>query len=565
MCAMINNMDTPKERILIVEDDPTISDLIARQTLLPLGYRVQISSEATTALQDVVQFNPDLIIVNLNLSGLSGKDLLVAFSSQGLDVPVIVLAEKGMEGDVIQAFRLGAADFLTYPIREAEVVAAVERILKQVRARREKDQLSRQLTQANQELQRRVRELTTIFAIGKAVVSITDLRALLDKIIEGAVYVTEAEIGWLLTRDERSKTFILSAFRNLPRGVAANLNKPWDDGLSSLVALSGETLAIHGEPLNRFRVSALGKAAMVVPVKVKNEVVGLIVVVRKAPQPFSSSSQALLEAVADYASIAIVNARLFRALEERVKVSQQALNVEQFGERIDSELMQIAGGELATALSTARSNLSRLAAMQNQSAPPHEEAWSGLRNALARAEAIAESLQNVTYLYSEQIKQRPDLNVLVRHAVERLTKVAQSNQVSFHSELPSSPVFVEAHGYHVLRILDSLLANAVRRSPSHGQVAVRVEILPERIAHVGVRDRGDSLTPIQIKNIFETDKGSMEPATPKPEGMHFSGLGISLGLAKRIATTYGGNLWLENNPDTGITVHFTVPLVREQV
>lgn len=565
MCAMINNMDTPKERILIVEDDPTISDLIARQTLLPLGYRVQISSEATTALQDVVQFNPDLIIVNLNLSGLSGKDLLVAFSSQGLDVPVIVLAEKGMEGDVIQAFRLGAADFLTYPIREAEVVAAVERILKQVRARREKDQLSRQLTQANQELQRRVRELTTIFAIGKAVVSVTDLRALLDKIIEGAVYVTEAEIGWLLTRDERSKAFILSAFRNLPRGVAANLNKPWDDGLSSLVALSGETLAIHGEPLNRFRVSALGKAAMVVPVKVKNEVVGLIVVVRKAPQPFSSSSQALLEAVADYASIAIVNARLFRALEERVKVSQQALNVEQFGERIDSELMQIAGGELATALSTARLNLSRLAAMQNQSAPSREEAWSDLRNALARAEAIAESLQNVTYLYSEQIKQRPDLNVLVRHAVERLTKVAQSNQVSFHTELPSSPVFVEAHGYHVLRILDSLLANAVRRSPSHGQVAVRVEILPERIAHVGVRDRGDSLTPTQIKNIFETNKGSMEPAMPKAEGMHFSGLGISLGLAKKIATTYGGNLWLENNPDTGITVHFTVPLVREQM
>lgn len=560
---MINNMNAPRERILIVESDPTISDLIARQTLAPLGYQVRISAEATSALQDAIQFNPDLIIANLNLPGLSGKDLLVAFSSQGLEMPVIVLAEKGMEGDIIQAFRLGAADFLTYPIREAEVVAAVERILKQVRARREKEQLSRQLAQTNQELQRRVRELTTIFAIGKAVVSITDLRALLDKIIEGAVYVTEAEIGWLLTRDERSKTFVLSAFRNLPRSVAANLNKPWDDGLSSLVALSGETLAIHGEPLNRFRVSALGKSALVVPVKVKNEVVGLIVVVRKAPQPFSSGSQALLEAVADYASIAMVNARLFRVLEERVKVSQQALNVEQFGERIGSELMQVAGRELEAVLSAARSNLSRLVHhTRDRGKLPPEEAWGDLQNALARAEEIAENLQSVAHLYSEQIKQRPDLNGLVRHAIERLKAVAQSNQVSIHSELSSSPVFVEAHGYHILRILDSLLSNAMRRSPSHSQITVRVEILPERMAHVGIRDQGAGLTPAQIKNIFESDK---ESATPKAEGVRFFGLGISLSLAKGIATTYGGNLWAENNPDAGITLHFTVPLVKEQM
>jgi DNA-binding response OmpR family regulator len=105
-------MNTPKERILLVEHDPEISDLISRQTLQPMGYRVEVVSATAQALQEAVRFAPDVIIANLSLPGLSGKDLLVALSSQGLEVPVIVLAPKGMEGDVIQAFRLGAADLL---------------------------------------------------------------------------------------------------------------------------------------------------------------------------------------------------------------------------------------------------------------------------------------------------------------------------------------------------------------------------------------------------------------------------------------------------------------------
>ena len=90
------------------------------------------------------------------------------------------------------------------------------------------------------------------------------------------------------------------------------------------MALSGETLSISGEPLARFKVSQLGQSALVVPVKLKKEVVGLLVVVRKAPNPFSPSNKTLLEAVADYASISLVNAGLFRALEERAHSMQQA-------------------------------------------------------------------------------------------------------------------------------------------------------------------------------------------------------------------------------------------------
>ena len=279
-------MNESAEHILLVESDPDIRELIVRQALQPLGYQVQVADDASAAIMQAAKSPPDLVIVDLNLIGLSGKDLLVAFNSQGLQVPVIVIAEKGQENQVIQAFRLGGTDYLLWPAREAEVVSAVERALKQVRESRARQRLDLQLKETNQELQRSVRELTTIFAVGKAVITITDQRVLFDKIVEGMVYVADADYGWLLLRDERTRTFVLTAHRNLPDSWARKTGQALDDGVSSLVALSGETLAINGEPLKRFKLSALGLSAVAVPVKIHQEVIGLLVVVRKADRAF---------------------------------------------------------------------------------------------------------------------------------------------------------------------------------------------------------------------------------------------------------------------------------------
>ena len=309
-------MNGSAERILLVESNPDIRELIAHQALQPLGYQVQIADDASAAIMQAAQSAPDLVLVDLNLTGLSGKDLLVALNSQGLQVPVIVIAEKGQENKVIQAFRLGGTDYLLWPARETEVVSAVERGLKQVRERRIRQRLDLQLKETNQELQRSVRELTTIFAVGKAVISITDQRVLFNKIVEGMLYVADADYGWLLLRDERTRTFILTAQRNLPDSWAMKMGQPLDDGVSQLVALSGETLAINGEPLKRFKLSSLGLSAVAVPVKIHQEVLGLLITVRKTDRAFEGTVQSLLEAMADYTSISIVNTHLFRALQD---------------------------------------------------------------------------------------------------------------------------------------------------------------------------------------------------------------------------------------------------------
>lgn len=358
-------MKTSRERILLVEGDPDIIDQIARQTLQAMGYQVQVARTASAAIQEASRYIPDVIITNFSLPDLSGKDLLVALNSQGIAAPVIIIAQKGMESDLIQAFRLGATDYLLWPIREAEVVSAVERVIKQVRARRERETLAKQLKQTNDELHQRVRELTTIFAIGKAVTSITNQRELLEKIVEGAVYVTEADSGWLLLREERGQAFVLAAQRNLPKTIAAKINQPWDDGISSLVALSGETLSISGEPLMRFKVAQLGQSALVVPVKLKKEVVGLLVVVRKVPAPFNNSNRTMLEAVADYASISLVNASLFRALEDRARSLQTAADAAQASDRKKDEILSSVKNQLTLPVQNAIKTLDSMLVGEN--------------------------------------------------------------------------------------------------------------------------------------------------------------------------------------------------------
>lgn len=317
-------MSTTGDRILLVEDDPKISDLIARQTLKSVGYQVDVVSDASSAIKMALTDPPDVIIANLNLPGLSTKDLIVALLSQGVDTPLLVIANKGQEHDIIQAFRLGAADYILWPAREPEVLSAVERVLARVRSSRENRRLDLQVSEMNEQLQRKVRELTAIINLGKAVISITDQKILFQKIVDGAAQVANTGIAWLLVRDQESKTFLLAAQRGLPSTWAGKMNMPLDDGVSALVALSGETLAMEGDPLLRFRVANLGKSVCVVPIKIHLEVIGMLVVVRKEAKTFTKTEQTLLEAVADYASISLVNARLFRALNESANAAKKA-------------------------------------------------------------------------------------------------------------------------------------------------------------------------------------------------------------------------------------------------
>ncbi len=319
----------------MVDEDPDVLDLLGNQVLIPLGYKVETETEGGRAIERALTYNPDLIIASLTAPGLSGKDLLVALRSQGLEVPVLVTAVKGKEEDAIQAFRLGAMDYLVKPLRETEVVAALERALNDLRLRRERQHLADQLSESNALLERRVRELTTLYGIGKVVTSTTDQNKLFTKLMEGSLYVSEADMGWMLLQDETTKQLILRAHRNLPSQFSNRMHKPWIDDVSSLVMLSGQSLSIHGDGLSQFELAKFCKAVLIAPTKVRDQPIGVLCVAREDVNPFSERDQAMLEAVADYASISLVNARLFQALEARAKRLQQVVTQTHSEEELD--------------------------------------------------------------------------------------------------------------------------------------------------------------------------------------------------------------------------------------
>ena len=380
-------MSNTGDRILLVENDPEISDLIARQTLRSVGYQVDVVSDSSSAIKRALQTPPDLIIADLNLPGLSAKDLLYALTSQGLNTPVMVIANKGQEHDIIQAFRLGAVDYILWPSRDAEVLSAVEHVLRRVQEGRDRQRLGQQVTEINHELQRTVRELTAIINIGKAVISITDQRILFQKIVDGAGQVAEANMAWLLVRDQKSRAFILTAQRGLPDVWAKKMNMPMDDGVSALVALSGETLAMAGDPLQQFRIVNLGKSVCVVPIKVQSEVIGLLIVVRREARPFNKIEQTLLEAVSDYASIALVNARLFRILNDTVQSSRES-------EKRQNAILEAIRSSVYEELKTATYPVDVLLA--GKSGPLTEEQRQALQTTRAALQRLARTAEKIT-------------------------------------------------------------------------------------------------------------------------------------------------------------------------
>ncbi len=546
-------MGNHRERILIVESDPVIGDLIGRQALQSAGYQVKIVADATAAIPQAVQFQPDTIVVDYNLPGLSGKDLMVALTSQGIQSPIVIIAHKGMDADIIQAFRLGATDYLLWPVRDAEVVAVVERVLKQVRERREKEHLARQLQQTNQELQNRVRELTAVFAIGKSVTSVTDLRVLYERIIDGAMRVTSADVGWFLLRDEVSKAFFLVAQRQLPASFQTRLNQPWDDGVSSLVATSGEPLSIYGEPFKRFKLSNLGQAALIVPLKVQKQTIGLLTMMRRMSQPFTSSEQNLLEAAADYASIALVNARLFHGVEEQARKYQEMAQLAQASDKAKTEMLQRLARDLRPPLEAANGFVNILAQGKKGKLPPEQ-----MQILLAIQEKISQMARTVAQGGNPAPQSNGQLGVvnlndLSRQTLARFHRMAQQNGLILVSELASPPITGWGDAVQIGQVLDGLLSNAIKFSRPGGQITVRTETGSDRLPHVVVRDTGAGIDSKSFTHLFDKDvrkQDAITQLTIKPC--------LELWAIKEIITASGGKVWAESKAGQGSAFHFTL-------
>src|SRR5688572_14092707 len=194
------------EEVLIIDDSRQIAELLAEQILPFYGYRARVVPTGWEGLSFIKQRQPDLILLDLQLPDTSGLDILRQLGELGYDIPVILMTAHGTEQTAVEAFRLGARNYLIKPFDAVEAGNAIERALRERRLQREKDVLTRTL-------QQRLQELTILSSIGKSVTGLLDLEELLERIVEAGVYLTHAEEGFLLLRD--GEELYLRAAKNL--------------------------------------------------------------------------------------------------------------------------------------------------------------------------------------------------------------------------------------------------------------------------------------------------------------------------------------------------------------
>src|SRR6204780_4018631 len=119
-------------RVLLVEDDPNIVDLI-RSNLAVRGFDTVVSADAERALRLLETESPDIVLLDLMLPDADGMELCRQIRERS-SVAVIVVSARGGERDKVTALNMGADDYMTKPFSVEELLARITANLRRTRA-----------------------------------------------------------------------------------------------------------------------------------------------------------------------------------------------------------------------------------------------------------------------------------------------------------------------------------------------------------------------------------------------------------------------------------------------
>ena len=126
-------IDPQGVRILVVDDDPYITDLVA-VGLRFVGFDVDTAIDGRDALAQVASTNPDLIVLDVSMPGIDGLDVVQRLRRDGVGTPVVFLTARDAPAERVRGLHLGADDYITKPFSLEELLARIEAILRRVAA-----------------------------------------------------------------------------------------------------------------------------------------------------------------------------------------------------------------------------------------------------------------------------------------------------------------------------------------------------------------------------------------------------------------------------------------------
>ena len=295
-------------KILIVDNSRQMRDFFADSVLRPAGYEVALAADGVAGLRKAREFYPDLVIADLQMPGLTGLQLKRELTKAGLITPLILVTAEGSEDIASQATLAGVASYLPKPVDVDVLLAAVAQALAIERLRRER-------AEAMASLELRVRQLEVLQSMGRDLTASLELTAILPKLLQAALTLTGADSGSLFLLDQPGATLRRLAARDPADSAARVVNELSSDKVADYVVRTGKprlyqpppTASLQGIPEN---------PALYTPLRLREQLLGVLAVERRLRNwPFAESDVGPLTILADYASVAIVNARLFAAVQ----------------------------------------------------------------------------------------------------------------------------------------------------------------------------------------------------------------------------------------------------------
>lgn len=175
-------MTEPEPSVVIVDDDPDIRAAL-RSLLQSVGLQATAFASVPEFLKSVRPEAPTCLVLDVRLPGRSGLDLQRELSAAHIDLPIIFITAHGDVPMSVQAMKGGALEFLTKPIRDQDLLDAIQLGLERDRARREGERALAALRERFETLTPREREVMTEVLKGR-----------LNKQIAGDIGVSEVTV-----------------------------------------------------------------------------------------------------------------------------------------------------------------------------------------------------------------------------------------------------------------------------------------------------------------------------------------------------------------------------------
>ena len=337
-------MDTT---ILLIVANSQTGELLDRGVLAPAGFRVTQVGDAAGAVTAMRSSAIDVAIVE---SAVGGVQLAITLAETYPALPLILIASTEEQTQMLDALRAGVFDFLTPPLKPDAILDVVQRALNK---RQRINTWAKENNRRNTDiLRQRVSLLETLGKVGRSVTALLDLDEVLKVVVDAAVELTGAEESSLLMLDENTGELYMRAARNVHDDLVNTFRLPVSDTLAGEVVRTGKPILLDQESPKKIKTSYLVKTLIYVPLEVQERIIGVLGVANREQQKsFHQRHIALVSALADYASIAIENARLFENTEiERKKLESILTRIEDGVIVIDANEQVILANPMARAM-----------------------------------------------------------------------------------------------------------------------------------------------------------------------------------------------------------------------